>query len=1255
MAQEREHRRTGESSRSSARRQARRMNNAEHAAPGTPSDRASIGSNGSAAPVSTSSGQVSLSPSAIPAEFVFGRPQHAWNASDQNTSDDPSGGTPSVQTLSQSFLDTEVSRSTGIGISAQPAAVAFTDSISSTDRGQSGSLGSRTQLRHTVHIPQAASFWPEETTDWRTQAPHQDPSSTSDLHFGSSSPLPPYTTLYQTSLYGDPDGVSTSNAAAVGRTGRARAGTAIGISPGGGALGLRLDSFSPLGLDSASAISRAHRSVSFSAADLSQTTTIASSLGLTPLLPSRKDQQSRGPEASTSVESDSTDARAPQTPVNSTFGLPPVGLHPASSTTAHDVHHSCSTGRGHLPTNSSTYSSAVAEPSVPSLHYQSWDSTYAPVVFDATSDQLHAARHRARSEALLSREIARTLAEQMRLGDQNTRLGSDSAGDLLAKGKSPSCASSPREPRSQVPLHAIQADTRNDLEAAQTPKLRSTDCLLPAKHHLDQFAMHDEDHMTPHQRSASASGMVYSSSSDPIQPPTSPTPASYHPERLRIYSAGGVNLNDSESGFDTPLDAMSFSRNRASTVSVIGSRRPPLRGSASTPSAPTLASVVSEDSISWRHGPEEEAFALPEWSPHPLAEFNGSNADDAASMGIKGKASSIGRTSSMKAQASRGFGGSSTIQESSSSSSPRRGGSEQSLSYGIWNRTQQTMPTDSSLSSNDKLRATTGNSSGTHSGTAGEASLANASSSFLQRPTPDTSLEHGNSSSNGGQSSSSMAKDSSHYDIPMRRAIFNRQKSNTIIGTAGLSKYGYSGNPRGPLSEQPEAQPVGAASGWSAADSLPSRPWASAVSSPNPNTATWASIANARSNASNAPAGSSNEHLREGAVAGAHNERSSGQPSSVISNSTHNRAQSQHGLAVSTISTSSAASDVSRSRSNSGRATLKCELCGVTTALLTLLNPCGHKACASCTSSGLNQVSTSPPRPHICAACGTHVDGISLASRDRSTSSASQASWPSTALSFTESVSTFSNPSPDGHTVRSQEVAHNAFGAAYAAQFNVQNIENLARELNLASKANETRGSNDLELHEARTEHYDKETLSVIRVDNIPWTLKHADILEWIPDDLAILPPDDLVAQPVHIPIDVSNGKTSNACFIECRTKKAAMRLIRNRNNSRLCGRPVSLIHSNYHELLSEVFPQRVAASQSRSGPAVRYLTGKQLDCLNNLMKGGSLQLKDPSKPIEYMASILSLVPADLSTEQAALLFESSKGESSSIAFCFGR
>lgn len=82
----------------------------------------------------------------------------------------------------------------------------------------------------------------------------------------------------------------------------------------------------------------------------------------------------------------------------------------------------------------------------------------------------------------------------------------------------------------------------------------------------------------------------------------------------------------------------------------------------------------------------------------------------------------------------------------------------------------------------------------------------------------------------------------------------------------------------------------------------------------------------------------------------------------------------------------------------------------------------------------------------------------------------------------------------------------------------------------------------------------------VIRVDNIAWAVKYEDVVDWLPEHAAriLASGRNLVLQAIHIPIDVQSGKTANCCFVECVSKDVAYRIIRSRNNSRLCGRPVS-------------------------------------------------------------------------------------------------
>ncbi|KAN0059812.1 hypothetical protein ACQY0O_008386 [Thecaphora frezii] len=164
----------------------------------------------------------------------------------------------------------------------------------------------------------------------------------------------------------------------------------------------------------------------------------------------------------------------------------------------------------------------------------------------------------------------------------------------------------------------------------------------------------------------------------------------------------------------------------------------------------------------------------------------------------------------------------------------------------------------------------------------------------------------------------------------------------------------------------------------------------------------------------------------------------------------------------------------------------------------------------------------------------------------------------------------------------------------------------------------------------------------VVRVDNIPWTADYQDIKSWIADADDILVSNTVRVQAIHIPIEFKTGKTSNACYIECRDREAAWRLVRRRNNSRLCGRPVSLIMASMEELFGEVFPLHKATDAGFPFASISggLFTKAQLQSLIALLRDGSAQLKGHVKPVEYMVSIVECCPGTLSPSERDLLFE---------------
>jgi hypothetical protein len=280
----------------------------------------------------------------------------------------------------------------------------------------------------------------------------------------------------------------------------------------------------------------------------------------------------------------------------------------------------------------------------------------------------------------------------------------------------------------------------------------------------------------------------------------------------------------------------------------------------------------------------------------------------------------------------------------------------------------------------------------------------------------------------------------------------------------------------------------------------------------------------------------------------------------------------------------------------------ECQLCGSVAGRLTMLVPCGHLACAVCCSSGLNQVTATPRRPHLCAACHTPVETITLrkgspgngdystplqtprgprnrvqtptpdeqrllyrvpdssspvkvftnsgpiAKGDQRRHGAVQGSTPYRKLAHkTSSSDHLTEDQPFYHIQRALQQQHVTPNRQLSTYKPVSTASPRNREAVIQMR--EQGGP----LHNTTAQG-----TSIVRVDNIPWTVTYQDIVEWLPQPAgSILPDIDVSPAAIHIPVDVFSGKTSNCCFIECKNKEEAMRLVRHRNNHRLMGRPV--------------------------------------------------------------------------------------------------
>lgn len=296
----------------------------------------------------------------------------------------------------------------------------------------------------------------------------------------------------------------------------------------------------------------------------------------------------------------------------------------------------------------------------------------------------------------------------------------------------------------------------------------------------------------------------------------------------------------------------------------------------------------------------------------------------------------------------------------------------------------------------------------------------------------------------------------------------------------------------------------------------------------------------------------------------------------------------------------------------------ECELCGSVALRLTILEPCGHLSCAVCCSSGLNQVTATPPRPHLCAACHTPVVGITLRKGPASPKSLAgnqicnmtprgprhrpQTPSPAEQKLLYHSLQSSSSPvkpfvkSASGFTAKASQRRQS--GGKFR-------MDSVGKRFDFANESCETTSSDLLtedqsfyqsqramqhqssqvlanrhRVHSASfassRDHYSSEAMnegfeqgevrtktsqgtSIVRIDNIPWTVTYQDVIAWLPEPSEdVLPDAQVSSAAIHIPVDVFTGKTSNCCFVECKNKEEARRLVRRRNNHRLLGRPVS-------------------------------------------------------------------------------------------------
>ena len=100
----------------------------------------------------------------------------------------------------------------------------------------------------------------------------------------------------------------------------------------------------------------------------------------------------------------------------------------------------------------------------------------------------------------------------------------------------------------------------------------------------------------------------------------------------------------------------------------------------------------------------------------------------------------------------------------------------------------------------------------------------------------------------------------------------------------------------------------------------------------------------------------------------------------------------------------------------------------------------------------------------------------------------------------------------------------------------------------------------------------------------MPYNATVTGMIEWLSACEAVLPPPQVLPQPIHITSAAHNGRTMNA-FIECVSEEAAQRTIDTLSGTTLCDEQVAIRPSSQTELLFDLWPD--LRSLTHKPPAV--------------------------------------------------------------------
>ncbi|ORX60689.1 hypothetical protein DM01DRAFT_1371240 [Hesseltinella vesiculosa] len=180
--------------------------------------------------------------------------------------------------------------------------------------------------------------------------------------------------------------------------------------------------------------------------------------------------------------------------------------------------------------------------------------------------------------------------------------------------------------------------------------------------------------------------------------------------------------------------------------------------------------------------------------------------------------------------------------------------------------------------------------------------------------------------------------------------------------------------------------------------------------------------------------------------------------------------------------------------------------------------------------------------------------------------------------------------------------------------------------------------------------------LPCAKLSNIPWDVSQQDILQFFSH--VQLPPMTSYAQPIHILMDRTTGKTLSDAYVEFASMADLQIAIETRHQCSLKGRVVSVMPCEQDELLKAVFPKwrgqfhgnvavppdekvvrsmSTAAGGGNDGSCPLFVTREEINSLLVVCKNYKLHFskKCVERPFENIISIVSKYPwqqADLIT-----------------------